>query len=77
MSVEIDTIFRSRARSRGVLLSAVLVFAAELRGYFRRRATARALSHLNDGELKDIGLERTELGYRELQRGRYGADVWK
>ncbi|POF34254.1 DUF1127 domain-containing protein [Roseibium marinum] len=81
MSVEIDTVFHRRARSRsllvsGLLVSALGVLASELRRYFRRRATARALSHLTADDLKDIGLVRTEFGYRELHHDRLGADYW-
>ncbi|MCV0429160.1 MAG: DUF1127 domain-containing protein [Roseibium sp.] len=76
MSLEIETVFRSRAHSRSRLLSAFRVLAAELRRYYRRRATAKALSHLNSQELRDIGLVRTETGYRELHHDRVGADYW-
>lgn len=76
MSVEIETVFRSRAHSRGLLLSALRICAAELRRYFRRRATHKALSHLTAQDLKDIGLVRTEFGYRELHQDRLGADYW-
>jgi len=76
MSVEIETVFRNRAQSRGLLLSALRVCTAGLRRYFRRRAAHRALSHLTQQELKDIGLIRTELGYRELHQDRLGADYW-
>ncbi|MCR9061040.1 MAG: DUF1127 domain-containing protein [Rhodobacteraceae bacterium] len=77
MSYEIDTVFRSRAQSRSVVFTALRICADELRRYFRRRATARALSHLNEEELKDIGLMRTGQGYRELHQNRYGAKLWK
>ena len=70
MSLEIETIFRSRANSRGALFSALRVLAAEFRTYLRRRETHRALSRLSDSELRDIGLQRTELGYIELQDDR-------
>ncbi|PVB60703.1 DUF1127 domain-containing protein [Labrenzia sp. 011] len=76
MSIEIETVFRRRARSRSLLVSALGVLAAELRRYFRRRATARALSHLTEDDLRDIGLVRTEFGYRELHHDRFGADYW-
>ncbi|MCX2724264.1 DUF1127 domain-containing protein [Roseibium salinum] len=76
MSVEIETIFRSRARNRGIVLSALRLCAAALRGYFRRRATARALANLSEEELRDIGLARTETGYRQIHRDRYGAHYW-
>ncbi|GAB2206720.1 hypothetical protein ROS1_35370 [Roseibium sp. ROS1] len=71
MSLEIDTIFRSRANSRSVLFSALRVCVAEFRNYLRRRETNRALSRLNESELKDIGLQRTELGYSELHDDRF------
>ncbi|GAB2185308.1 DUF1127 domain-containing protein [Roseibium sp. LAB1] len=71
MSLEIDTIFRSRANSRSVLFSALRVCAAEFRNYLRRRETNRALSRLSESELKDIGLQRTELGYNELHDDRF------
>ncbi|MEE4010587.1 DUF1127 domain-containing protein [Roseibium sp. FZY0029] len=71
MSLEIDTIFRSRANSRGVLFSALRVCVAEFRNYLRRRETHRALSRLSESELKDIGLQRTELGYSELHDDRF------
>lgn len=77
MSYEIDTVFRSRAHSRGLVFTALRLCADELRRYFRRRSTARALSHLNDEELKDIGLIRTGQGYRELHHDRFGAYYWK
>ncbi|WP_299475794.1 DUF1127 domain-containing protein [uncultured Roseibium sp.] len=77
MSYEIETVFRSRAHSRGLVFTVLRVCADQLRRYVRRRTTARALSHLNEGELKDIGLMRTGQGYRELHRNRYGADFWK
>ncbi|WP_299809706.1 DUF1127 domain-containing protein [uncultured Roseibium sp.] len=81
MSIEIETVFHRRARSRsllvsGLLVSALGVLAAELRKYFRRRATARALAHLSADDLKDIGLARTQFGYRELHQDRLGADYW-
>ncbi|MEO9530611.1 DUF1127 domain-containing protein [Roseibium sp.] len=76
MSVEIDTVFRSRANSRGLLLSALGVCVAEVRRYFARRATNRALARLGPEELKDIGLVRTEFGYRELHHDRLGAPYW-
>ncbi|MES0883066.1 DUF1127 domain-containing protein [Roseibium sp. SCP14] len=66
MSLEIDTVFRSRARSRGILWSALAVVARFVRDYMHRRATNRALSGLTCNELRDIGLERTEFGYRKL-----------
>lgn len=77
MSHEIDTVFRSRAYSRSIVFTVLRVCADEFRRYFRRRTTARALSHLNEQELKDIGLRRTERGYSELHQDRYGADFWK
>ncbi|MHA7774594.1 DUF1127 domain-containing protein [Roseibium sp. M-1] len=70
MSLEIDTVFRSRAHSRGLLLTALRVFAGEFRQYLRRRETNRALSRLSESELKDIGLQRTEIGYREMHEDR-------
>jgi len=70
MSLEINTVFRRRAHSRGLLLSALRVLAAEFRQYLRRRETHRALSRLSESELKDIGLQRTELGYREMHEDR-------
>ncbi|MEM5581366.1 DUF1127 domain-containing protein [Roseibium sp. AS2] len=76
MSVEIDTVFRSRANSRGLLLSALGVCVAEVRRYFARRATNRALAHLSETDLKDIGLVRTRYGYRELHHDRLGATWW-
>jgi uncharacterized protein YjiS (DUF1127 family) len=76
MSVEIDTVFRHRAHSRGLVLSVLGACAAGLRRYLARRATYRALSHLNAEELKDIGLVRTQNGYRELHRDRLGATWW-
>lgn len=76
MSLEIDTVFRSRAHSRGLLFSAIRALAGWLRGYFRRRATDRALANLNAHELWDIGLVRTETGYRQLHRDRFGAEYW-
>ncbi|WP_298983007.1 hypothetical protein [uncultured Roseibium sp.] len=76
MSLEIDTVFRSRAHSRGLLLSALRVFASEFNSYFRRRATHKALSHLNHDELRDIGLVRTTTGYRELHHDRLGEEFW-
>ena len=77
MSYEIDAVFRNRAQSRSLVFTALRVCADELRRYFRRRTTARALSHLNEQELKDIGLRRTERGYSELHQDRYGADFWR
>jgi uncharacterized protein YjiS (DUF1127 family) len=68
MSVEIDTVFRSRANSRSLLLSVLRACVAGLRNYHRRRATDRALSCLNDDDLRDIGLMRTPDGYREVTR---------
>lgn len=70
MSLEIETVFRSRAHSRGILLAALHGVAERLRRYYVRRATHRALSRLNEAELKDIGLMRTELGYQELHEDR-------
>jgi len=66
MSIEIDTVFRSRAHSRGRLFSTLRACAAGIRRYHTRRATARALAHLNEDELRDIGLMRTPEGYREI-----------
>ncbi|MES0810031.1 DUF1127 domain-containing protein [Roseibium sp. SCPC15] len=66
MSLEIDTVFRSRARSRSILWSALAAIARFVRDYMHRRATHRALSGLTSNELRDIGLERTESGYRKL-----------
>lgn len=77
MSLEIDTIFRSRAHSRSLLLSALRACAEGLRDYFNRRATDRALSYLNDDDLRDIGLMRTPDGYRELRSDRFGPGCWK
>lgn len=77
MSVEIDTVFRSRAHSRGLLLSALRALVARVRRYHDRRATDRALSCLNDDDLRDIGLMRTPDGYRELHSDRFGAGRWK
>ncbi len=76
MTIEIDTVFRSRAHSRSLVLSALRVFAEELRGYFRRRATRRALDRLTQTELTDIGLVRTHDGYKEIHQDRYGAYYW-
>lgn len=76
MSLEIETVFRSRAYSRSRLLHALRVFAAELQRSYRRRATAKALSRLNAHELRDIGLVRTQFGYRELHHDRFGSDYW-
>lgn len=70
MSLEIDTVFRRRAHSRGLLLYALRVLATEFRQYLRRRETHRALSRLSESELKDIGLQRTELGYSEMHEDR-------
>ncbi|WP_434053972.1 MAG: DUF1127 domain-containing protein [Roseibium sp.] len=77
MSYEIDNVFRSRAHGRGFAFTILRLCADEFRRYFRRRTTARALSHLNEQELKDIGLMRTERGYSELDQHRYRADFWK
>jgi len=77
MSVEIDTVFRSRANSRGLLFSALRALAAGLRSYRDRRATDRALSCLSDDDLRDIGLMRTPDGYREMSSDRFGAGRWK
>jgi uncharacterized protein YjiS (DUF1127 family) len=76
MSLEIETVFRSRARARSVLLSALRAFAAELGRIHKRRSTARALSRLTTKELQDIGLVRTHFGYRKLHHDRFGADYW-
>lgn len=76
MSVEIETVFRRPAQSSRTLLALVRVCADGLRRYLRRRATARALAHLNEEELKDIGLIRTPRGYRELHQDRIGAFYW-
>ncbi|WP_434053850.1 MAG: DUF1127 domain-containing protein [Roseibium sp.] len=76
MSYEIESVFRSRAHSRSIVFTVLRVCADKFRRYSRRRTTARALSHLNAEELKDIGLMRTELGYRQLHQDRYGADFW-
>ena len=73
MSYEIDAVFRSRAQSRSLVFTALRICADELRRYFRRRATVRALSHLNEEELRDIGLMRTGTGYREINQDRLGA----
>ncbi|MCK7613679.1 DUF1127 domain-containing protein [Roseibium sediminicola] len=67
MSLEIDTVFRSRANSRGLLLSVLRACVAGLRNYHQRRATDRALSCLSDEDLRDIGLMRTSDGYREMR----------
>ncbi|MBO6510831.1 MAG: DUF1127 domain-containing protein [Roseibium sp.] len=76
MSLEIETVFVSRARARSVLLSALRACAAELGRVYRRRATARALSRLTQKELQDIGLVRTHSGYRSLHHDRLGAEYW-
>ncbi|WP_305989288.1 DUF1127 domain-containing protein [Roseibium sp. MMSF_3544] len=76
MTYEVETVFRSRAQSRGILLTALRACADEFRRYFSSRSTARALSHLNEEELRDIGLMRTERGYQKLHRDRVGADYW-
>lgn len=76
MSVEIDTVFRHRAHSRGLVLSVLGACAAGLRRHLARRATYRALSRLSADELKDIGLVRTETGYRDLREDRFGATWW-
>ena len=70
MSLGIETVFRNRARNRGLLLDAVRLLAEKLRRYYLRRQTHRALSRLTEGDLKDIGLFRTEFSYEELQEGR-------
>lgn len=77
MSVEIDTVFRSRANSRGLLLSVLGACVAGIRRYHQRRATERALSCLSENDLRDIGLMRTPDGYRELQSDRFGAGRWQ
>jgi len=77
MSVEIDTVFRSRAHSRGLLFSALRAFVVRVRRYLDRRATDRALYYLNDDDLRDIGLMRTPDGYREVSSDRFGAGRWK
>lgn len=76
MTLEIQTVFRSRAQSRSLLLSALRRLVDDCRRYAARRATHRALSHLNEAELQDIGLIRTELGYRELHADRRGDNWW-
>lgn len=76
MSVEIETVFVSRARARSVVLSALRACAAELGRAYKRRATSRALSRLTAKELQDIGLVRTHFGYRKLHQDRLGADYW-
>lgn len=70
MSLEIETVFRNRAQSRGLLLSALGACAAWFRGYLRRRATHKALAHLTDEDLRDIGLMRTAYGYEEIPEER-------
>lgn len=76
MSLEIDTVFRRRANNRGLVLTAIYTMAAGVHRYLRRRATERALSRLNAHELDDIGLVRTERGYRALRHDRLGAKYW-
>ncbi|WP_428672090.1 DUF1127 domain-containing protein [Roseibium sp.] len=68
MSLEIETVFRNRAHSRGLLLDAIRAVAEGLRRYYLRRATDRALSRLSERELKDIGLFRTEFGDLEIHK---------
>lgn len=72
MSLEIETVFRSRANSRGVVLAAFRGLAEQLRRYLVRRATDRALSRLSDEELRDIGLYRTSFGYEQIPDERRG-----
>jgi|GEM_PF-1585002 len=76
MSLEMETVFRRRANNRGLVFHAVRALAAGVRLHLRRRATDRALAHLNQQELMDIGLIRTDRGYKELHRDRYGAGYW-
>ncbi len=76
MSLEIDTVFRRRAHNRGLVLTAIRAMAASVHGYLRRRATVRALTRLSSQELEDIGLVRTDRGYRQLHHDRIGASYW-
>ncbi|GAA0780210.1 DUF1127 domain-containing protein [Roseibium denhamense] len=77
MSLEITTVFRSRAHNRSLLLSALHSLADRFRRHMQRRATFKALDGLNEHELEDIGLMRTGSGYRELRHDRFGAAYWK
>jgi uncharacterized protein YjiS (DUF1127 family) len=76
MTLEIETVFRRRANNRGLVFTAVRIVAARIRVYLRRRATDRALAHLNNEELDDIGLVRTNHGYREIHHDRLGSRFW-
>lgn len=76
MSIDIETVFRGRASSGSLLLSVLHAGAAGIRRALARRATRKALAHLGEAELKDIGLVRTRDGYRELHHDRFGASWW-
>ncbi|CTQ73706.1 DUF1127 domain-containing protein [Roseibium alexandrii] len=76
MSLEIDTVFRRRAHNRSLFLTAIRTLAASVQLYLRRRSTERALARLSNQELDDIGLVRTNRGYRELHHDRLGASYW-
>lgn len=63
MTIVLGTNSREAASRRRIFLSlAQRIWAAAYR-YYRRRATERALSRLDDHVLKDIGLTRTATGY--------------
>lgn len=76
MGHEMETVFRSRVQSRSIVLAALRVCTNWIYQRMRQRAANRALSRLTSHELKDIGLVKTQTGYRKLHHDRLGADYW-
>ncbi|MEP3046802.1 MAG: DUF1127 domain-containing protein [Roseibium sp.] len=76
MGHELETVFRSRVQSRSIVFATLRVFVTWVRRYMRRQAEYRALSRLTCHELEDIGLVRTQTGYRKLHQDRLGANYW-